>query len=284
MLRIAFNILVSIKSKLLFAFVIMGLIVGAVGLQAYKGVSHVGDEVKQTYDRPLMAINFSRSASQVFSRIDNTVLREAIRLNAGEEVNFITIKTLIDDFESDMDVVEERSISKDAEPFIKETRQLTDEWTAAALNIETLRDQARLEALQDKTDKIITNLDIIVELQANESFLSRERALETVDSIGRYNVYVAVGAMAVAILLAIWLSLTILRPLRTAVDVAQKVSSGNYDAVIPQGRLDETGYLLKSMTVMQNSIRNLVARERNEKTLWRKVTLPLHWPTQKMPF
>jgi len=267
MLRIAFNILILIKSKLLFAFLIMGLLVAAVGAQAYKGISDVGDVVTQTYDRPLMAINFSRSASQVFSRLDNAVLTQTMRLDTGEDADFQKIESLIADFESDMDIVAERSISIDAEPYIEETRLLTRDWTAEALNVETLRDKARLSELQDKTDKIFTNLDIIVELQANESFLSRENALKTVDRIGQYNIWVAIAALAMAVLLAIWLSLTILRPLRTAVDVAQKVSSGNFDAVIPQGRLDETGYLLKSMTVMQSSIRNLLARERNEKTM-----------------
>jgi len=76
-----------------------------------------------------------------------------------------------------MDIVAELIISIDAEPYIEETRLLTRDWTAEALNVETLRDKARLSKLQDKTDKTFTDLDIIVELQANESFLGRETPL-----------------------------------------------------------------------------------------------------------
>lgn len=245
----------------------MGLIVASIGGYAYKGISDIGDVVKDTYDRPLMAINFSRSASQVFSRLDNTVLKEAIRATAGEQPDFKNIETLIEAFQSDMDVVAQRSISVDAIEYIQETLILTTDWTNAALKIETLRDADKLAALEEKTEKIFENLDIIVELQANESFLSREETLLTVDKIRQYNTIMAITAFAFALLLAVWMSLTILRPLKIAVRIAQQVSNGDFNTAIPQGRRDETGQLLQSMMVMQNSIRNLVARERNEKTL-----------------
>jgi len=267
MLKLAFNILISIKSKLLFAFLIMGLLVASVGGYAYKGISDIGKVVTETYDRPLMAINYSRSASQIFSRLDKTVLKEAIILRSGTAPDYTEIAALIAEFKSDMDIVEQRSISPDAQPFIAETRQLTQSWTAAIMDTKVLSNRTRLSELESTTDKIFENLDIIVELQTNESFLSREAALKKVDRIGRYNTNISIAAMALALILAIWMSITILRPLKTAMNVAQKITAGNFDAVIPQGRRDETGYLLKSMTVMQNSIRNLIARERNEKTL-----------------
>lgn len=121
-------------------------------------------------------------SSQVFSRLDNAVLTQTMRLDTGEDADFQKIESLIADFESDMDIVAELIISIDAEPYIEETRLLTRDWTAEALNVETLRDKARLSKLQDKTDKTFTDLDIIVELQANESILARETPLPCITS------------------------------------------------------------------------------------------------------
>ena len=54
----------------------------------------------------------------------------------------------------------------------------------------------------------------------------------------------------------------IVRPLRSAANVADRIAKGELQTTIPAGGADETGALLKSMTVMQDSIREAMAREK----------------------
>jgi signal transduction histidine kinase/HAMP domain-containing protein len=53
----------------------------------------------------------------------------------------------------------------------------------------------------------------------------------------------------------------IVRPLRAAAAVADRIAKGELQTPIPQGGEDETGALLNSMTVMQTNIRERITRE-----------------------
>ena len=55
----------------------------------------------------------------------------------------------------------------------------------------------------------------------------------------------------------------IVRPLRAAARVADLIARGELQTAIPQGGADETGALLKSMTVMQDNIREAMTREKD---------------------
>jgi signal transduction histidine kinase len=51
------------------------------------------------------------------------------------------------------------------------------------------------------------------------------------------------------------------KPLSAAASVADRISGGEFETPIPAGGSDETGTLLRSMTVMQDNIRAMMARE-----------------------
>jgi methyl-accepting chemotaxis protein len=64
----------------------------------------------------------------------------------------------------------------------------------------------------------------------------------------------------------------IVRPLRDAATVADRIAKGEMQTPIPPGGKDETGTLLNSMTVMQGNIREAMTREKEPrrplKTAW----------------
>jgi signal transduction histidine kinase len=65
----------------------------------------------------------------------------------------------------------------------------------------------------------------------------------------------------VAFFITIFLSRRIARPLSQAASVADRIASGEFDTPIPFAGKDETGTLLRSMTVMQGNIRAMMERE-----------------------
>ena len=68
-------------------------------------------------------------------------------------------------------------------------------------------------------------------------------------------------SLLLAVIITIFLARRIVRPLRSAAAVADRIAAGELQTPIPVGGSDETGTLLNSMTVMQDNIREMVARE-----------------------
>jgi hypothetical protein len=70
----------TIRGQIFFAFCAMSGLTGALGAYGIYATTIAHRIVVDTYDRPLMAINFARSASVTFTQMENQLL--AARLAA----------------------------------------------------------------------------------------------------------------------------------------------------------------------------------------------------------
>ena len=120
-------------------------------------------------------------------------------------------------------------------------------------------DDPKLEALEAK---ILDRFDLLIEFNTDHSFIGRRKA---VWSIGYYE-YLSMAMTGLSLLLAVIITLflarRIVRPLRSAASVADRIAAGELQTPIPAGGSDETGTLLNSMTVMQDNIRDMMGREK----------------------
>lgn len=71
-----------------------------------------------------------------------------------------------------------------------------------------------------------------------------------------------IACIAMAMMLAIWVSRLIARPLEQAVSVAQRVAGGDLTADIPASGKDEAGQLLAALKSMNDSLLNIVSEVR----------------------
>jgi signal transduction histidine kinase len=164
------------------------------------------------------------------------------------------IGELVDTFTADLDVAAERSLAADEQKIIRDIRPLVARWRAARAK----GDGATLERLDRQIDG---KFDMLIELNTDHSFIGRRI---TVTNIARYkNVSIAVTVLSLllATALTFYLKNVIVRPLSAAARVADRIAAGQLQTVIPAGGDDETGALLKSMTVMQDNIRRMMNRE-----------------------
>src|SRR5438105_3413107 len=117
----------SIRGVLFAAFATMGLITGALGGYGLHVLKASGKIVADTYDKPLMAINFAREASLNFAQMENLELRRKVApASSHDEIDESLrdhTKTLFDD----LAVVEERTTADDEHKVIGEIRQLVTE-------------------------------------------------------------------------------------------------------------------------------------------------------------
>lgn len=249
----------SIGTTILCAFVAIGVITGALGEYGALVLAAAGDFVTDTYDRTLMAVSYARGASADFSRMETEFLRGSIappdlRPTSAEKLDKLTTA-----LHEDLAVVEERSSAADEKELIAGIRDLVDRWSA-------LRSKSGVSDQREKLgQQIIERLDLLTELTADHTFVARRKALSAI----QWFTYSSFGVLTLALLLSAAVTVLLIRrimpPLAAAADAADRIAKGELETPIPAGGEDETGLLLRSMTVMQENIRSMVEREKEQR-------------------
>ncbi|MGZ5925042.1 MAG: ATP-binding protein [Rhizomicrobium sp.] len=244
----------SIGTKIFGAFVAMSALIALLGAAGYGVLFFAGEMAVTTFDGPLMAINYARAAQADFITLQMAELRFERADAKGRETIAAEIADLATTFADDLAVAEQRSMTDDEKHLIREIRPLVAHWRA----LRAKGDVASLEKIDQQVDD---KFDLLIELNTDHSFVGRR---QTVSNVATYK-YLSAGATLLALMLAgaitLFLRSRIVRPLAAAATVADRIASGELQTQIPPGGADETGALLRSMTVMQDNIREMMARE-----------------------
>ncbi|MGZ5928759.1 MAG: ATP-binding protein [Rhizomicrobium sp.] len=244
----------SIGTKIFGAFVAMSALIALLGAAGYGVLFFAGEMAVTTFDGPLMAINYARAAQADFITLQMAELRFERADAKGRETIAAEIGDLATTFADDLAVAEQRSMTEDEKHLIREIRPLVAHWRA----LRAKGDVASLEKIDQQVDD---KFDLLIELNTDHSFVGRR---QTVSNVATYK-YLSAGATLLALMLAgaitLFLRSRIVRPLAAAATVADRIASGELQTQIPPGGADETGALLRSMTVMQDNIREMMARE-----------------------
>ena len=245
----------SIGAKIFAAFVAMSLIIAATGFGGYWVLSAAGNIAVVTFDGPLMAISYSRAAHADFIQMQALEQRTERADPAARAALASELDDMASTFSGDLDVAASRASAPDERKLIGEIGPLVKRWRTARIN----GDHAALVRLDDMIGE---KFDLLIELITDHSFVARR---QTVTNIGNFK-YASIAMTIFGLLLATGITLflrsRIVRPLRAAASVADRIAGGEMQTTIPQGGADETGTLLKSMTVMQDSIREAMTREK----------------------
>jgi len=248
----------TIGAKIFGAFAAMSAIIGLTGLAGYGVLSAAGDIAVTTFDGPLMAINYARAAQTDFTEMQLAELRFEHAAPADRTAISNEISEIASTFDADLEVAAQRSLAADEQKMIAQIRPLVQRWR----DVRARGDIAQLERLDKQIDE---KFDLLIEFNTDHSFIGRRK---TVTNIGNYK-YASGAITLFALLLAAGLTLLlrsrIVRPLRAAAMVADRIANGEMQTPIPPGGQDETGALLKSMTVMQDNIREAMTREKEQR-------------------
>ena len=247
----------KISVKIFCAFVAMALMMGALGAYGIYVLSAAGDIVADTYDRPLMAINYARSANTTFIEMEKELFRRKGVAVAEQAAIDARLASLATSFDGDLKVAEERSQRGEARDIIDGIGDALQRWNALRLR----GDDAASDALGGLSTKIAQDFDRLIEMTADQSFVERRQGISAIDAFKTRSIAAAALALLVAVAITLLLARRIIRPLSTAARIADRIAGGELTTPIPDGGKDETGTLLRSMTVMQDSIRVMMERE-----------------------
>jgi methyl-accepting chemotaxis protein len=254
----------SIRYKIFGVFSI--LIVLACGLAFYgiRGISSSGDLVVRLYDGPLMGINHARSAHASLNEARLMMQRGLIE---GAPVETVArFEKLLGSIFEDLKVVRERVQSPHAKAAREQAEGRIRAWSDQGLKILKpvsggLTEIPTQFALTQKGDEAVAALDDLVETVAAFGFDYRTEAEATVAEARTTMLGIAIGTALIGLVLAVAFAYSMGKPISAAMRIAERVAAGNFTDQIDMRRRDELGRLLKSLAVMQTSLKERADEE-----------------------
>jgi methyl-accepting chemotaxis protein len=243
-----------IGSLLLIGLVVLVAVVSALRL------NQVGLFVQEVYDKPLMAINFSRTAQADFLTMQKVLYELAVSDAEGKEKKLKSFKTALSNFNDDLDVAQERAVAPDA----KETAQKIQEAVKAWIKLKEDAVNGKLDYKEAEklSKKVEGKIDLFIE---NESSAGHDFVITTQDMvlmIKKQNIIIAVISVCFGVLIAVVMSRHISVPIKKCVIYAQEIARGNFDNDIQTKRRDEIGKLLEAFMCMQSDLVRRIREER----------------------
>ena len=247
-----------IRYKIFGAFSVVILLACGIAFYGIRAIGNSGDMVVRLYDGPLMGINHARSAHSALHEA-RLVLQRGLVAGSSSEV-VAKFEALVRESVEDLKVVRERA----ATPTVSAAREKVEgqlkDWSTAALKILKPSPGGTTEIptsflLAQQGDRLMASIDDLVELVAAYGYEYRMAAEADVESARTTMLSVAIGTVAIGLMIALAFTYSMSRPISAAVRVAERVAAGNFTDDIAVRRRDELGRLLKSLALMQASLK-----------------------------
>ncbi|MBO6561114.1 MAG: response regulator [Nisaea sp.] len=236
----------SLRLKLIGAFLVAVLAAGALAGTSFFSTWTLGDIAKTLYDRPLQSINFARAAQTSFLVIE---LEERLTGSAAEE----RLLRLREDFFLDLEIADERRMSERTAELSAALKSDFEAWWQTA---HEARDDPSLLAARDEiAERLKTNLDILVQVAAEDGYRFWLAAEQQVEDTKRFTTWILAGVLVVSIIVAILLARDIIRPLNRLARRTVELASGDRSIEVRQNDLDrgdEIGGMARSLIVFRD--------------------------------
>src|SRR6202795_2330081 len=254
---------VTIRGRILVAFLIMSVITAGLGAYATMGVRNAGLLVDKTFDESLMSINYARAAATDFAAMRAAFARRWIAtdsdMRAALDDEFDKLGTSLSE---DLAIAAQRSQSVRATRAAESVKRAVDAWKGIC---ERLLDGTKLDVnwatLDQYTVKVDDQIDLLVNYTAGDGFLYRQSARAAVAHDIQLNIAGIALALLLSALVAWALARRIVGPVAVASNVAERIAAGKLDVAVPKGSADALGALLAAMGVLRDNIKAMMERE-----------------------
>jgi diguanylate cyclase (GGDEF)-like protein len=253
----------TIRGRILVAFLIMSVITAALGIYATMGVRRAGILVDKTFDQSLMSINYARTAATDFAAMRAAFARRWIASDPDTRAALDReIEKLNKSFSEDIAIAAKRSQSVRATHAAEAVKRGVEEWNDVCRRLLAgTRLDVNWETLDQYASKVDDQIDLLVNYTAGDGFLYRESALAEVARDVRLDIAGIALALLLSALVAWTLARRIVGPVAVASRVAGLIAAGKLDVEVPEGGGDELGALLTAMGVMRDNIKEMMERE-----------------------
>jgi diguanylate cyclase (GGDEF)-like protein len=253
----------TIRGRIMVAFVIMSVITAAVGGYAIMGIKNAGVLVDKTFDESLMSINYARAAATDFAGMRAALARRFIATDPQQRAAFdAEAENLGVSLSQNLKIASARSQSGRAMRAAENVQRAVDSWKSICKRlIDGSKLDVNWDTLDHYADRVDDQIDLLVNYTAGDGFLYRQSARATVAHDMQLNVAAIALALLLSALVAWGLARRIVGPVAVASNVAERIAAGKLDVAVPRGSADELGALLAAMGVMRDNIKAMMDRE-----------------------
>src|ERR1700735_4075862 len=253
----------TIRGRILVAFLIMSVITAAVGGYAVMGIKNAGVLVDRTFDESLMSINPARAGASHFPAMRAPCARRFIPADPRQRAAFDgEVDNLSISLSQDLKIAAARSQSARAVRAAENVQRAVDAWMAICQRlVDGTKSDVNWGALDHYAGKVDDQIDLLVNYTAGDGFLYRQIARATVAHDVQLNIVAIALALLLSAVVAWGLARRIVGPVAVASRVATRIAAGELDVAVPRGNGDELGALLTAMSAMRDNIKAMMARE-----------------------
>src|SRR6266403_1377155 len=248
----------SIRYKIFAVFSIVIALTGVLAFYGMRGISTTGDIVMRLYDGPLMGINHARSAHAALNEARISTQRGLIEGSSKETVE--KFEKQLGDVFADLNVVRERVQVPSVAEVLERTEVRIRNWSDGVLKI--LKPTSGGVTAIPPTFVVIQQaaeaaaaIDDLVETVAAYGFEYRTESEAAVTAARTTMLLIAGGATLIGLVLAFAFAYSLSKPISAAMKIAERVAAGNFADQIEVRRSDDLGRLLKSLALMQASLK-----------------------------
>lgn len=261
----------SLRLKLLLGFVFLIALAGGKGFLAVDTISSTGKLTMDIYDRPLMAISFSKSVEIDFNVMERHVVETLIDADPDEITELE--EELTDEIESlteDMQVAVERLKTEAANKHAAEIKAAVLLWHKAAVGLlEKAKAGEKIHIsgdFKELVESINEKMEALIDHANEVGFVARSEAEKSIEAAVLKNM-IAMGIfLATALMIAYLLGRAISNPINRIKSVMEELAEGisdegdaleQMDDVPYTNRKDEIGGMAKTVQVFQDTARQV---------------------------
>ena len=248
----------SIRYKIFGAFSVVLLLACGIAFYGIRGISETGDLAVRLYDGPLMGINHARSAHAAFN--EARLIQQQSLGRGATSGSVAKFEKLVANISGDLNVVRDRIRSQGVNVARDKAEARIRDWSGAVLKILKPASGGITEiptsiVIAQQGDDAVAAIDDLVEMVAAYGYDYRTEAEGAVTALRATMLGIAIGTVLIGLIIALAFAFSLSRPIFAALNIAERVAAGNFNDDIRTRRRDELGRLLKSLAVMQASLK-----------------------------
>jgi diguanylate cyclase (GGDEF)-like protein len=261
--RIALASCLTIRASIFLGFALMCAFTGALGYSSAQMIRQSAALVVEMFDRSLMSIDYARAAGADFAAMQTSFLRLSLTASLPRRKELeAELDVLAKTFYEDLGISADRSQSTRAKRAAQAVKNAVDGWQRSRDQIDQqLALSEMLAKLDGYSDSVKHEIDLLINLTAGDAFLHRQQALRSIQTETKLDIGLTLAALLLSTAVTWVLTKRISGPVSAASAIAARIASGDLDAAIPAGRRDELGDLLRSMSIMRDSIHAMMQAE-----------------------
>ena len=257
----------SFAKKLMAAFIVCAMITLAVGGLGMLGINRLSDALEQTFSNNLVSVANTNETMTALTTHNRGLYR---LLDAKDTA---TAEKMRQSINAELERAQKVYAIYRATPLEDDERAAGDQYDAlmptymsASQNIFDLQQAGKLEDARNRLNALADGefnkargyLQIMIDSNKRQI----KEGAEAADKLQSTSVFMLTAGIVIAFVVAIMLGILITRmisgPLRSAIEVAQRIASGDLTQSVSSTRGDEAGHLLNAIGTMQGNLKRTI--------------------------